>query len=389
MLIVGAMNERPPNIRHYAALAATVRQGSLSRAARSVNLSQPALTQAIGGLEATLGVTLFERGPSGMTPTEPAILLAARAEAAIEHVGSPRVTGTQVRAFLAVARAGSYAAAAEATGISPASLHRAVADLGVALGQRLLDRRGRSLLLTAAGERRARGFGLAMAELRAGLAEVAAWQGKAAGRIVIGAMPLSRARWLPEAVARFVQARPGVDIAVHEGSYTELAGPLRDGEIDMVLGALRDGAEVGDLAQEPVFEDRPALIMRAGHPLLDGPGSSDRLLAYPWLLPNPETPLRRYWEAMLRDLGRDPPHVGIECGSVIMIRQLLLSSDALTLLSPDQVAVELAAGLLAAMPTPVPVSRTIGIATRAGWRPTPAQAAFLQALRDTAREIAA
>lgn len=382
------MNQRPPNIRHYAALAATVRHGSLSRAARSVNLSQPALTQAIGGLEATLGVTLFERGPAGMTPTEPALLLASRAEAAIEHVGSPRVTGTQVRAFLAVARAGSYAAAAEATGISPASLHRAVADLGVALGQRLLERRGRSLLLTAAGDRRARGFGLAMAELRAGLAEVAAWQGKAAGRIVVGAMPLSRARWLPDAVARFVQDHPGVDIAVHEGSHAELAGPLRDGEIDLILGALREEAEVGDLVQEAMFEDRPALIMRAGHPLMREPDNADRLLAHPWLLPSAETPLRRYWDAMLRDLGFEPPHVRIECGSVMMIRQLLLSSDALTLLSPDQVAVELAAGLLAAMPTPVPVSRTIGIATRAGWRPTPVQAAFLHVLRDTAVEIA-
>jgi DNA-binding transcriptional LysR family regulator len=322
-----------------------------------------------------------------MTPTEPAILLAARAEAAIDHVGSPRVTGTQVRAFLAVARAGSYAAAAEATGISPASLHRAVADLGVALGQRLFNRRGRSLLLTTAGERRARGFGLAMAELRAGLTEVAACQGKTAGRIVVGAMPLSRARWLPEAVVRFSQVHPGVDIAVREGSHAELASPLRDGEIDMILGALRDEAELGDLAQEAVFEDHPALIMRTGHPLLNGPGSADRLLAYPWLLPTSETPLRRYWEAMLRELGHEPPHVGIECGSVIMIRQLLLSSNALTLLSPDQVAVELAAGLLVALPTPVPVSRTIGIATRAGWRPTPAQATFLRVLRDTALEI--
>lgn len=383
------MNDRPPNIRHYAALVATVRHGSLSRAARAVNLSQPALTQAIGGLEASLGVTLFERGPAGMTPTEPARLLASRAEAAIEHVGSPRVTGTQVRAFLAVARAGSYAAAAEATAISPASLHRAVADLGVALGQRLLERRGRSLLLTAAGERRARGFRLAMAELRAGLAEVAAWQGKAGGRIVVGAMPLSRARWLPEAVARFVQSHPGVDIAVHEGSHAELAGPLRDGDIDMILGALREEAEVSDLVQEPVFEDRPALIMRAGHPLLHKPEVASRLLAYPWLLPSLETPLRRYWEAMLRELGREPSHVGIECGSVMMIRQLLLSSDALTLLSPDQVAVELEAGLLAALPTPVSVSRTIGISTRASWRPTPIQAAFLQLLRDTARRIAA
>lgn len=377
------MTDRPPNIRHYAALAATVRHGSLSRAARAVNLTQPALTQAISGLETTLGVTLFERGPAGMNPTEAALLLAPRAEAAIVHVGSPRVTGTQVRAFLAVVRAGSYAAAAEATGISPASLHRAVADLSVALGQRLLDRHGRALALTPAGERRARGFGLAMAELRAGLAEVAAWQGKAGGRIVVGAMPLSRARWLPETIARFTAAHPGIDVAVHEGSHNELAGPLRDGDIDLMLGALREDVVVDDLVQEAVFEDRPALVMRAGHPLLAAPNAADAMFAYPWLLPGRETPLRRYWEAMIRALGRDVPHVGIECGSVMMIRQLLLSGDALTLLSPDQVSVELDAGVLAARATPAPVTRTIGISTRAGWRPTATQAAFLGLLRET------
>lgn len=382
------MTDRPPNIRHYAALAATVRHGSLSRAARAVNLSQPALTQAITGLEASLGVTLFQRGPQGMTPTEPALLLAPRAEEAIRHIGSPRVTGTQLRAFLAVVRAGSYAAAAEATGISPASLHRAVADLSVALGQRLIDRRGRSLALTPAGERRARGFGLAMAELRAGLAEVAALQGKSGGRIAVGAMPLSRARWLPEVIARFVAEWPGVDVVVHEGSHAELAGPLRHGEIDVMLGALREVTLVDDLAQEAVFEDRPALVMRAGHPLLDSPDLAEAMFAYPWFLPGRETPLRRYWEHMVQALGRMVPHVGIECGSTMMIRQLLLAGDGLTLLSPDQVSVELKAGVLAALPTPVPVARTIGITTRAGWRPTPTQAGFLGLLREVGRSLA-
>jgi DNA-binding transcriptional LysR family regulator len=377
------VTDRPPNIRHYAALAATVRHGSLTRAARAVNLTQPALTQAITGLEASLGVLLFDRGPQGMTATEPALLLAPRAEEAIAHVGSPRVTGTQLRAFLAVARAGSYAGAAEATGLSSASLHRAVADLSVALGQRLIDKRGRSILLTAAGERRARGFGLAMAELRAGLAEVAAWQGKSAGRIVVGAMPLSRARWLPETIVRFAAAHPGIDIAVHEGSHAELAGPLRDGDIDLMLGALREEAEVDGLAQEAVFDDHPAVVMRAGHPLLTAADPARAMLAYPWILPGRETPLRRYWETMLRDLGQTVPRVPVECGSVMMIRQLLLAGDGLTLASPDQVSVELAAGVLARLPTPVPVQRTIGITARMGWRPTSAQAAFVALLRQT------
>ena len=368
--------ERPLNIRHFAALAATVRHGSLTRAARAVNLTQPALTQAIAGLEATLGVALFTRGAGGMAATEPALLMAPRAEAAIAFIGSPRVTGTQLRAFLALARAGSYAGAAAATGLSSASLHRAVADLQLALGQRLVDRRGHYVALTPAGERRARGFGLAMAELRAGLAEVAAWQGKAAGKIIIGAMPLSRARWLPEAIARFVKLRPDVDLAVVEGSHVELAGPLRDGEIDLMLGALRQGAEAEGLVCDAVFADRPVLVMRAGHPLLAAADIGPAMLDYPWLMPGGETPLRRHWEAMIRSGGGEVPHVSVECGSVMTIRQLLLAGDGLTLCSPDQVAVELAAGLLGAF------VRSIGITTRAGWRPTEAQSQFVELLRE-------
>src|SRR3546814_12587127 len=105
-------------------------------------------------------------------------------------IGSPRITATQVRAFLALARKASYTEAASQLEVAPASLHRAVADLSVALGERLVERRGRHLALTRKGEARARCFGLAMAELRSGLTEVYEWLGKDGGRIVLGALPL-------------------------------------------------------------------------------------------------------------------------------------------------------------------------------------------------------
>ena len=60
----------------------------------------------------------------------------------------------------------------------------------------------------------------------------------------------------------------------------------------------------------------------------------------------PGTPLRVQWDKMFTDVGLQPPYVPIECGSVMMIRQIMLDSDFLTLLSPDQVAVELEAGWL-------------------------------------------
>jgi len=372
------------NIRHCAALAATVEHGSVSKAARAVNLSQPALTQAIAALESYLDVTLFDRSPAGMAPTRPAMLLAPRIEAALSHIGSNRVTTTQLRAFISVARAGSYKVAAQKLGMKPASLHRAVADLSIALGQQLVSRRGRSLFLTSAGQRRIRSFGLAIAEINAGLAEVASWQGKAGGSIVIGAMPLSRARWLPSTLDAFASAHPNIQIVVHEGSYGELIGPLRDGEIDLLLGALRDVAEVDDLEQQAVFDDHPEIVMRAGHPILDTKLLPKRLLDFKWILPGRGTPLRRYWEAMFAELDLEIPHVQIECGSVMMIRQFLRSGDALTLLSPRQVSIELEAGVLASIPAPITISRTIGITTRSGWRPTADQKDLLTLLKSHA-----
>src|SRR3546814_595925 len=49
-----------PNIRHLRALAAICRLGSVSAAAQTIGLSQPAVTQGMARLELQLGRTLFE-----------------------------------------------------------------------------------------------------------------------------------------------------------------------------------------------------------------------------------------------------------------------------------------------------------------------------------------
>ena len=112
------MNPDQFNIRHLAAMAAVVELGSVSLAARAVNLTQPAVTQGIAKLEAQLGLSLFARQPGGMVALEPAERLKPRIDAALRLIGSNRVTAAQVRAFVALARGGSYAAAAVATGVA-------------------------------------------------------------------------------------------------------------------------------------------------------------------------------------------------------------------------------------------------------------------------------
>lgn len=376
------------NLRHLKAVIAVAESGTISAAARSVNLTQPAITQAIAKLERQIGMPLFERTPGAMQPTEAATILIPRARTALDLVASPRVTGPQMRAFIAVAAEGSYAAAAAATGMREPSLHRAVADLSIGLGQRLVERRGRGIALTPRGAAIARRLRLAQSELRAAVVELRALQGREVGRVAVGAMPLSRARLLPSAIAEFRRRRPGVQVAVVEGSYAELAAPLRDGEIDMMVGAMRDPEAVEDLDQQPLFDDHPVVLGRVDHPLTEG-GIVDiqALAGFPWAISGPGTPLRQQWRRMFGDAGVAEPLVPVECGSVMTIRQLLMESDLLTILSRDQVAAELSNRWLTVIcDTPPDFVRHIGLITRRGWRPTATQQEFMDLLRKIASE---
>lgn len=255
-------------------------------------------------------------------------------------------------------------------------------DLEQIFGIALVERRGRGVVLTPAGRRLARGVRLAAAEIDAGLGEISGEDGRSA-RITVGAMPLSRALVLPHAIGAFSRANPRSTIEVFEGAWRDLVESLRDGAIDLMVGALRDPAPAG-LVQEPLFEDSLTIVGRAAHPLAGTPDPTlAELAAHGWIVGQRGAPLRRQWERLFT--GCALPPAPIECGSVIVIRGLLCDSDLLTLLSPDQIALEVRAGLLAPIGAPLGHgARTIGITTRADWRPARLQRHFIDAVRTAA-----
>ena len=343
-------------------------------------------------------MTLFDRRAGGVRATAAGRLLGERAEAALAHLaggiraggrGGGRgfarpdllMTATQLHAFLALAEAGGFSGAALRTSITQPALHRAVRDLEQVCGVALAERSGRGVAVTPAGRRLARGIRLAAGELAAAIGELAP---ERAGppRIVVGAMPLSRALLIPGAAAAFVGEGQRATVDVREGSWRELVDPLRDGALDMMVGALRDPPPAG-LVQELLFEDALVVVGRAGHPLgtVAAP-SLDEYRRYGWIIGQPDTPLRRHWQALFA--GGPLPAAPIECGSVMVIRGILQNSDLLTLLSPDQVALEIANGALCRIGAIPPHGRrAIGIVTRAGWQPTAGQRRFVELLRET------
>jgi DNA-binding transcriptional LysR family regulator len=380
------MNIWDYNLRHLAAIAQIAALGTMGAAARAVNLTQPALTQALARVESQLNLPLFERRHDGMVPTPAADLLVPRIRAALNHAISPHVTTARMRALLALADTGSYPGAAIATGLAVPTLHRAVKDLSLSLRKTLVERRGNAVMLSDAGQTLARAFRLARVELEAGLGEIEALKGREVRCITIGAMPLSRARILPAAVARFLKRHPQVRIAIVEGARSELVERLHNGMIDMMIGALRQPLIEPDFAQLALFEDEPIVVARHDHPLAGGRPDIAALARHAWILPGPGAPLRDCWDTMFADAGIEPPPVPVESGSVMTIRQVLIESDFLTLVSPDQVAVELEARWLTSLGTlPSSFRRLIGVTTRTSWRPTAVQAAFMADLAAVAQ----
>lgn len=385
------------NLRHLRALSVVIARSSMSRAAETVGLSQPALTQGLAKLERTLGARLLVRHPDGVRATEAGQILAERCERAFSHLAEAArqagrsgfarpesiMTATQLRAFLALTDAGSFVAAARETGLSQPSLHAAVRDLEQICAVPIVERQGRGVVLTKAGRRLARGVRLARSELAAGLVEIVPGTSGDANRITVGAMPLSRAVLLPRAVAGMVAAEPGFVVDIVDGAWRELVDPLREGILDVMVGALRDETHP-DLVQKPLFEDRLMVVGRRGHPLsLAGSPDTAALAAYPWVIGRPGSPLRLLWQAMFAE--EPTPAAPVECGSMTAIRGILRDSDLLTLLSRDQVRLEIEAGVLAPIGRPLTrTRRTIGITTRLDWRPTPSQARFLALIDEAA-----
>ncbi len=66
---------------HYRSFLAVARRGSLSAAARELELTQPTLGRHIAALEESLGTDLFTRSQAGLQPTRAALELMPHAEA--------------------------------------------------------------------------------------------------------------------------------------------------------------------------------------------------------------------------------------------------------------------------------------------------------------------
>jgi LysR family transcriptional regulator, regulator for genes of the gallate degradation pathway len=387
------------NLRHLHTFGEVARLGSVSAAARAVHISQPAVTQAVAGVERYFGVSLLTRSNTGVALTAAGELCARRIERSISHLRDAVAELTRSRNFdfdatrlmrsahlhalSAVVEHRNFSLAARAQHVSQPSVHRAARELERLIGVPLFEKTSFGITPTREAEKLARRARLAFAEIAQARAEVHALSGGESGRTVIGAMPLARSFLVPTALLEFTQQYPEHSVAIVEGTYEHLLASLRSGEADFLIGALRNPAPVADVVQEHLFDDPLAIIVRAKHPLVSRKRVTVAALSrYPWIVPRAGTPLRVHFQEMFETAGLPAPTRAIECNSLIATRALLLESDRIMLLSAHQIHYELEAGLLVALPHPAgDVERPIGLTMRHDWHPTDSQRTLLEIVR--------
>jgi DNA-binding transcriptional LysR family regulator len=146
-------------------------------------------------------------------------------------------------AFLAVARTGSFTQAAQQLGVSQPALSHALKELERRLGLRLLNRTTRSVSTTEAGERLLRTIAPHFDGIEAGLAALTELRDKPAGtvRITIGDQP-AESILLP-AVARLLPVYPDLNVEIS----------VNNGFVDIVAERFDAGVRLGEtLAQDMV-----------------------------------------------------------------------------------------------------------------------------------------
>lgn len=174
----------------------------------------------------------------------------------------------QLRYFAAVARAGSFVRAADLEGIAQPSLSQQIRKLEGELGVPLFDRLGRSVKLTAYGEKLYEHAERVLREMEEAKRAVAAMQNEDGGVVRVGVIPTILPYAMVEPMGAFREANPGVELQLREGVTEELVEALRRGELDIAVLALPIKQQ--EIVCSELFRERLVAAVPKGHVLAQG-----------------------------------------------------------------------------------------------------------------------
>ncbi len=297
----------------------------------------------------------------------------------------PHVTLRQLRAFAAVAAAGSISKAARALNITPPAVSLQMRQLEDAAGVPLLDRARDGMRPTDAGRVLLRVVSQIEAALAAGAEEIAALKGLERGRVVVGVVSTAK-YFAPRALAIFAREHPGIDIRLTVGNRDAIVAALRDLQVDIAItGRPPEDFEIA----RAVIGDNPHIIIGPPDHRLAGKRDVplEQFAGETFLLREEGSGTRALMQRLFADAGLSP-QLGMELGSNETIKQAVMAGLGVALLSAHTVAAELEDGRLVSFDVPgLPIVRQWYVTRRQDRQLLPAAEALWEFFKNRSAEF--
>jgi DNA-binding transcriptional LysR family regulator len=285
--------------------------------------------------------------------------------------------GARLRAFAGFVRRGSFSGAADELRISQPAVSKHIADLERQLGARLIDRRSRAL--TPAGEFLAAHVLRSEALLRQAERGLASLKEPMSGSLTVVAAGTPGTYVLPEIVANFQDAHPGVVVHFELATSSQVVNSIRSHHAD--IGVTGGFVAAPEIESEPLIEDEIVIV---GPPSFAGRIlSRDDLEGLTWISREEGSATRVIADEALADLGIVPRRrLGLPAWEAIKIA--VRRGHGVAAFSKLALHEELAAGTLVIIPfVPWRVRRTFSIVRIRDAALTAPAELFIRLLRST------
>ena len=300
--------------------------------------------------------------------------------------GAPRVparmnfTLRQLRAFVSVARLGSFTRAARVLRISQPALTVQIRQLEEALGVRLLDRNTRSVTLSQVGREFVPVLERILDEINTFTSDARELTSGKRGVVTVAALPSICASLLPDAVAQFKAAHPGITVRMRDTLAQTVIGLVKAREVDFgIASATQQDPEI---ETSSLFTDRmSALFPQKAHTGKNGKVTLKELSRHPLIFLDAGSSVRALVDRAYEAIGM---HVTPAFEVVYMSTAVGLVRAGLGVaVLPSATAHEAqqAEGLVARDINHERLRRQISIIQSKGRSPSPAAQAFIETVK--------
>jgi molybdate transport repressor ModE-like protein len=292
----------------------------------------------------------------------------------------------RLRVLRALADHGTVVAAAQALHLTPSAVSQQLAALEREVGQPVVERRGRGLVLTGAADVLLEHAHALFAQLERAEADVAAHGRGELGTVVVGAFPTALQSIAAPAARALAGEHPRLRLELLDVESPHCFAALAEEQIDVAISMESASAPAPSdprYARRPLLDDPLDAVLPAGHALAGrGAISLDALVDETWVGPSPGTSCHEVTMAGCAAAGFTPRLVH-RTNDFTALMTFVAAGLGVTLVPrlaqrhvPDGVDV---VGLRG-----TPPARRVFAATRRGSEARPTIAAVLDALTDAA-----